>query len=45
MIRSMIGDDDIELETADLAGYAENFLRNAGMSDEQITALKDRLRR
>ncbi len=43
MIRSMAGDDSIDLRTADLAAYAERFLKNAGMAAEKIDALKTRL--
>ena len=43
MLRSVVGDGSVDLKTADLSGYAEQFLRNAGMNNEQITALKERL--
>ncbi|MBR4131431.1 MAG: tyrosine-protein phosphatase [Oscillospiraceae bacterium] len=43
MLRSVVGDGSVDLKTADLSGYAGQFLRNAGMNNEQITALKERL--
>ena len=43
MLRSVVGDDTTDLETADLSEYATVFLQNAGMTDGQITALRDRL--
>ena len=45
MLRSVIGDESIDPKTADLSGYAEQYLRNAGMNNEQINALKERLGR
>ena len=42
MIRSMAG-DGVDITTADLSACAVQFLQNAGMTDEQITALRDRL--
>ena len=43
MIRSMAGDDALDLRTADLSAFAETFLKDAGMSGEQIDALKAKL--
>ena len=43
MLRAMLGDDDAPLEQADLAAAAEAFLQSAGMTDDQIAALRDRL--
>ena len=43
MIRSMAGDEVLDLRTADLAAYAERFLKNAGMAADKIDALRARL--
>ncbi len=43
MIRSMAGDDSLDLREADLSVYAEAFLKDAGMSGEQVEALKAKL--
>ena len=43
MIRSMAGDESLDLRTADLAAFAEQFLKNAGMAQEKIDALKVKL--
>ena len=40
MIQSMAGDENLDVTSADLASYAEAFLKNAGMSDDTIAALK-----
>ena len=45
MLMSVIEDESIDPKTADLSGYAEQYLRNAGMNNEQINALKERLGR
>ena len=39
MIRSMAGDETINLRSADLSGYARSFLLNAGMSGDAVDAL------
>lgn len=41
MIQSMTGDENANVKTADLSSYAENFLKGAGMTGEQIAALKE----
>ncbi|MBR6335920.1 MAG: tyrosine-protein phosphatase, partial [Clostridia bacterium] len=41
MIQSMTGDENANVKTADLSSYAENFLKDAGMTGEQIAALKE----
>ena len=41
MIQSMTGDENANVKTADLSYYAENFLKDAGMTGEQIAALKE----
>ena len=43
MLSSVVGDDSVDLASADLAGYAERFLTDAGMNSEQIDRLKERL--
>ena len=43
MIGSVVGDGEADLETADLAGCAERLLLNAGMTQEQLEALKSKL--
>ena len=43
MIRSMAGDENLDLKTADLAACAEAFLKNAGMDEAKITLLKQKL--
>ena len=43
MIRSMAGDEEFDLRTADLAALAERFLKNAGMAADKIDALRARL--
>ncbi|MBR1497096.1 MAG: tyrosine-protein phosphatase [Oscillospiraceae bacterium] len=43
MLSSVVGDDKVDLASADLAVYAERFLTDAGMSSEQIGRLKERL--
>lgn len=43
MIRSVVGDDTVDIKSADLSEYAKSFLLGAGMTDEQITTLKDLL--
>lgn len=42
MLRSMAG-DGVDIKSADLSACAVKFLQDAGMTDEQITALRDRL--
>ena len=43
MISAMVGDDSVNVKTADLSRYAEKFLLDAGMTASELTALKDRL--
>ncbi len=45
MIQSVIGDDSVDLKTADYAEYAQKYLRDAGMKQEQINALTTKLGR
>ena len=39
MIRVVVGDDSVDITTADLSGYARDYLANAGMTDTQIDKL------
>ena len=36
MIRSIVNDDSVDIETADLSVYARKYLKDGGMSDEEI---------
>ena len=45
MLREVVGDDSVDLETADLAEYAERYLMELGMKEEQVAALKQKLGR
>lgn len=43
MIRTVVGEEGIDIKAAELSGYAEAFLRNAGMSDADIELLRTRI--
>ncbi len=43
MIRSMAGDDALDLQTADLSAYAEQFLLTGGMDRAAIDRLRERI--
>ena len=43
MIYIVTGDESVNLKTADLASYAEKFLKDAGMNDKDIEDVRDRL--
>ena len=43
MIEAMVGDDSVDVKTADLAPYAEQFAKDGGMTDEQIKLLKEKI--
>ena len=43
MIKSMVNDNSVDYKTCDLSVYAEAFLTEAGMSELQISTLKDKL--
>ena len=43
MLKTVVGDENADLKTADLSAAAKDYLRNAGMTDEQIEALVARL--
>ena len=45
MIKEVVGDPAVDITTAELQSYAENFLKTGGMSDEQIQQLKQKLTR
>ena len=40
LMHYLVGDDSIDLKTADLTSFAEAYLKDGGMSDEDIEALK-----
>ena len=44
MIRSIVGDDKVDITKADLSGYARSYLISGGMSDAQIDRLLEKLR-
>ena len=44
MVKFIVGDGNVDFKTADLSGYARNYLREAGMTDGQIDAFLNRLR-
>ena len=41
MIQSVVGDDSVDITTADLSSYAKEYLMEGGMSEEQIEAFKN----
>ncbi|MBQ3864927.1 MAG: tyrosine-protein phosphatase [Clostridia bacterium] len=43
MMKVVVGNDSIDLETADLSVYAREFLKKAGMSDQQVDRFLMRL--
>ena len=43
MIRSIVGDENVDITTADLSVYAKNYLIKAGMSEEEISAFLSRI--
>ena len=43
MLHAVIGDDSVNLETADYGSYAQHYLLEAGMPQAQIDALKAKL--
>ncbi len=43
MLRSIIGDETADLAAADLAAYAEDYLKNAGMTEKSVAALREKL--
>ncbi|HAE16763.1 MAG TPA: hypothetical protein DCG51_09460 [Erysipelotrichaceae bacterium] len=43
MIRSIVGDESIDITNTDLSVYAKNYLLKAGMSEEDITAFLNRI--
>ena len=40
LVQEFIGDNNIDPSTADLASYAQGYLRSAGLTDEEIAALR-----
>ena len=43
MIRSIVGDESINITNTDLSVYAKNYLLKAGMSEDEITAFLNRI--
>ncbi len=43
MLITVVGDDSVDIKTADLSVYARNYLLNAGMTEEQIDTLVSRI--
>ena len=43
MIRSIVGDESINITNTDLSVYAKNYLLKAGMSEEEIIAFLNRI--
>jgi hypothetical protein len=44
MIRALMDDNpEVDLQTANLSEYAGGFLKKLGMSEEEITRLRDKL--
>ncbi len=44
MIRSIVGDDNVDITKADLSGYARNYLISGGLSGAQIDKLLKKLK-
>ena len=40
MIKSVVGDDSVDITSADLSAYAAQYLLSGGMTEEQIAAVK-----
>ncbi len=43
MIEAMVGDDSVDITHADLSAAAEDFLKSGGMTDTDISLLKEKL--
>ena len=43
MIESIVGDDSVDITTADLSSYAEDYLRACGMQEEQMEAFREKV--
>ncbi len=43
MVKYIVSDENVDIKTADLSGYAREYLRRAEMSDEQIDAFLSRI--
>ena len=43
MVYHVAGDENADLKTADLAASAEQYMKNIGLSDDEIAKLRDRL--
>ena len=43
MLKCVVNDASVDIETADLSVYARNYLLGAGMTDAQIDAFLERI--
>ena len=43
MISSMVGDESVDIKSANLSIYAEEFLKSGGMTDDTLTDLKSNI--
>ena len=43
MVYHVAGDENADLKTVDLAASAEQYMKNIGLSDDEIAKLRDRL--
>ena len=43
MIREVVGDENVDIHTADLSEYAEHYLTGLGMSGDTIARLRSKL--
>ncbi|MBR4450255.1 MAG: tyrosine-protein phosphatase, partial [Clostridia bacterium] len=43
MIKSMTGKDGVDIKSADLSVYAREFIKSGGMTDEEITTLRNNI--
>ena len=43
MLKTVVGDDTVDLETADLSAYARSYLMGCGMTEEQIDAFLEKV--
>ena len=42
-IITQFGDDSVDITTADLSSYAEDYLRACGMQEEQMEAFREKV--
>ena len=43
MVKYIVSDENVDIKTADLSGYAREYLKRAEMSDEQIEAFLNQI--